>query len=157
MSSFLSSSNTPSWSFLETSVTTFTPSFLPISPSAMPKLPEVASKTVCPCLNLPLAMASCRMFTAGLDLIEPASSFESNLPKTCRFLSARSILNTLMAHSFRSAVMSFTGVALATLAPSKWGTLPNISRLKRSSSWLSVFVPCNFSLLNDVHRGFIKY
>ena len=42
---FLNSSNTPSCSFLETSAITVSPS-LDNSPSAIPKLPDVASITV---------------------------------------------------------------------------------------------------------------
>ena len=42
---FLNSSNTPSCNFLETSAITFNPS-LDNSPSAIPKLPDVASITV---------------------------------------------------------------------------------------------------------------
>src|SRR5215211_9136878 len=107
------------------------------------------------------------MRTAGLTLIEPASKFESNLPKTCRSLSARSKPYLVLAHCFKSSVMSIRGVGLATfdspdLFPSsRWGILLHISRSKCSIRKLSMsvplFSPCNFpTVLYDVQLGFIK-
>ena len=88
---FLNSSKTPSCSFLETSAITFSSS-LDNSPSAIPKLPDVASITVCPLLSFPVTMASWIMLAAGLTLIEPVSKAESNLPRTFRSASSRFIL-----------------------------------------------------------------
>ena len=55
--SFLNSLKTPSCNFLDTSVTTTNPSF-DNNPRAIPKLPEVASITVCPLFSLPVTIAS---------------------------------------------------------------------------------------------------
>ena len=55
--SFLSSLNTPSCNFLETSATTVTPSF-DKRPSAIPKLPDVASITIRLPLHFPDFIAS---------------------------------------------------------------------------------------------------
>src|SRR2546427_5610725 len=89
------------------------------------------------------------MWTAGLTFIEPASKFESNLPKTCRAKSARFRPYSFLAHSLKSSVISTSGVALTIFASrfSKCGTLLHISRSKCSSRMLSMLTPlfsCNF-------------
>ena len=76
-----SSSSTPSWSFLETSTTTLIPR-APRRPRAMPKLPEVASKTTIPLLSFPDFMASCIICAAALLLTEPPNRGASSFPKT---------------------------------------------------------------------------